>query len=315
MVFDFPLDPMHLIYHGVVKRFLTILFKGDRRNKSRHRLSKQTRIKINSLLKKKNRFYPREFHRKRKAFDDLSFLKAVELRSFLLYMGPVVLKKIGKRKYEHFLFLHATIRILTFGPLTPEVLQTADQYLKYYVEQFGIIYGDHHLVYNLHSLTHLVNECATHGLLDSFSAFPFENFLGLIKRLIRSGHNPLAQLVRRLSEYDSLGLNSFIHKTKESFTWACIRQGLADSVVLLREGLFVKIISQTEDDIYYQQFTGVGDFYKEPLPSSAVGVFEVQHLNDQVMQQPKNLFPSPKKCFIVPYCSKFIIMPLIHQLY
>ena len=54
-------------------------------------------------------------------------------------------------------------------------------------------------------------------------------FLGLIKRLIRPGHNPLAQLVRRLSEYDSHGLNSFIHKTKESFTWACIRQGLADS--------------------------------------------------------------------------------------
>ena len=160
-----------------------------------------------------------------------------------------------------------------------------------------------------------MNECASHGLLDSFSAFPFENCLGLIKRIIRSDHNPLAQLVRRLSEYDFLGMNSFIYKTKESFTWPCIRQGLADSVVLLREGLFVKIISQTEDDTYYQKITGVGDFYKEPLPSSAVGVFEVQHLNDQVMQQPKNLFPSPKKCFIVPYCSKFIIMPLIHQLY
>ena len=43
-------------------------------------------------------------------------------------MGPVLLKKIGKRKYEHFLFLHAAIRILTFGPLTPEVLHRADQY-------------------------------------------------------------------------------------------------------------------------------------------------------------------------------------------
>ena len=143
-----------------------------------------------------------------------------------------------------------------------------------------------------------MNECASHGLLDSFSAFPFENCLGLIKRIIRSDHNPLAQLVRRLSEYDFLGMNSFIYKTKESFTWPCIRQGLADSVVLLREGLFVKIISQTEDDTYYQKITGVGDFYKEPLPSSAVGVFEGQHLNDQVVQQPKNLFPSLKKCFL-----------------
>ena len=167
-----------------------------------------------------------------------------------------------------------------------------------------------------------MNECATHGLLDSFSALPLKNFLGLIKRIIQSGHNLLAQLVRRLSEYDSLGLNSFIHKTKESFTWACIRQGLADSVVLLRERLFVKIISQTEDYIYYQLFTGVGDFYKEPLASSAVGVYEVRHLKDQVVQQTKNLFPFYHfvllyhfLCFIVPYCSKFIFMPLIHQLY
>ena len=137
--------------------------------------------------------------------------------------------------------------------------------------------------------------------MDSFSALPLKNFLGLIKRIIQSGHNLLAQLVRRLSEYDSLGLNSFIHKTKESFTWACIRQGLADSVVLLREGLFVKIISQTEDDIYYQQFTGVGDFYKEPLASSAVGVYEVRHLKDQVVQQTKKLVSFVPFCFIVPF--------------
>lgn len=37
MVFDFPLDPMHLVYLGVVKRYLTILYKGDRTNKSRYR--------------------------------------------------------------------------------------------------------------------------------------------------------------------------------------------------------------------------------------------------------------------------------------
>jgi hypothetical protein len=37
MVFDFPLDPMHLVFLGVVKRYLTILYKGDRTNKSRYR--------------------------------------------------------------------------------------------------------------------------------------------------------------------------------------------------------------------------------------------------------------------------------------
>lgn len=41
LIFDFPLDPMHLVYLGVVKRYLGILFVGDKRNKSIHRLKNQ----------------------------------------------------------------------------------------------------------------------------------------------------------------------------------------------------------------------------------------------------------------------------------
>jgi len=39
-----------------------------------------------------------------------------------------------------------------------------------------------------------------YGTLDSFSAFPFENCLQVLKKLVRKPNQPLAQIVRRLHE-------------------------------------------------------------------------------------------------------------------
>lgn len=46
----------------------------------------------------------------------------------------------------------------------------------------------------------MADDCKTYGTLDSFSAFPFENFLGKIKGLIRGSKKPLQQAYCRLIE-------------------------------------------------------------------------------------------------------------------
>lgn len=53
---------------------------------------------------------------------------------------------------------------------------------------------------NVHDLAHLVDDVIKFGELQSFSAYPFENMLGYIKRLLRNGRNPLAQVAKRLTE-------------------------------------------------------------------------------------------------------------------
>lgn len=73
------------------------------------------------------------------------------------------------------------------------------------------LYGPKQLIYNVHTLRHLAEECLIHGPLDAFSEFGFENFLGKLKRMLRT-HNPLAQVSRRLSE--RAGLASFQTATK-----------------------------------------------------------------------------------------------------
>jgi len=56
------------------------------------------------------------------------------------------------------------------------------------------------LVYNIHGRIHLANDVRKFGAPDNFSGFPFENFLGKMKRLPSKPHRPLQQVIRRVSE-------------------------------------------------------------------------------------------------------------------
>ena len=50
------------------------------------------------------------------------------------------------------------------------------------------------LVYNVHGLVQLAEDASRFGCLDNISAFPFENFLGKLKRMVRKPSFPLEQV-------------------------------------------------------------------------------------------------------------------------
>lgn len=53
----------------------------------------------------------------------------------------------------------------------------------------------------MHNLIHLAEDVRFMKCpLSLLTAFPFENALGTIKKFLRSGNRPLAQIVRRLHE-------------------------------------------------------------------------------------------------------------------
>ena len=74
--------------------------------------------------------------------------------------------------------------------------------MEIFVKHFVKIYGDRVLAYNVHSLLHLVDYAELFGSLDNISCFPFENFLGILKQLIRKHQkmNHISQIIWRLSE-------------------------------------------------------------------------------------------------------------------
>ena len=162
----FPLDPMHMVDLGVVKRFVVMLKSGAKGN----RLNNQQMIALNSAMNHANQHFPSDFTRKRKNLELVAFWKAVEYKSFAMYSGPVVLKDeciFSKEKYEHFLSLRVALRLLSAPDIKdrPDDLNFAEELLLFYAHKFGELYGMHHLVYNMHSLNHLAEDVRVHGPL------------------------------------------------------------------------------------------------------------------------------------------------------
>ncbi|KAG0439009.1 hypothetical protein HPB47_016785, partial [Ixodes persulcatus] len=53
------------------------------------------------------------FQRKQRSTEELDRWKATEFRTFLLYVGPVLLKPLlTNKQYEHFLMFHVAVKIL-----------------------------------------------------------------------------------------------------------------------------------------------------------------------------------------------------------
>ena len=133
---------------------------------------------------------------------DLKRWKAVEFRYFLLYAGPIVLKGlVSEVQYNNFLMLHTAISLLVSPSLNRKLVEFSRSLLRNFVFQFAELYGKSLLVFNVHSLIHLTDDCEFfEAPLDAFSCFPFESFLGYMKGLLRGRRFPLAQIKNRLGE-------------------------------------------------------------------------------------------------------------------
>ena len=108
--------------------------------------------------------------------------KATEFRQFLLYTGIIALKgQISGVLYNLFLLLFVAIFCLSSAEVCNTHADYAHELLCLFVREAGNLYGRGFFVYNEHGLTHLAEDVKNFGPLNSYSAFPFENFLGQLK--------------------------------------------------------------------------------------------------------------------------------------
>lgn len=107
---------------------------------------------------------------------------------------------IPSHMYKNFLALHVAIKVLATPTASVSEVEYAGKVLKLFVESFITAYGKEHVSHNVHGLCHLASDVKHLGPLDTWSAFPFENFMSTLKRLLRKPGNPLEQLCNRLSE-------------------------------------------------------------------------------------------------------------------
>ena len=116
-------------------------------------------------------------------------------------VGPVILRGILRnRLYNNFIVFHVAVRILSSFTYCVLHNDYARQLLNLFVEECQAIYGAYFLSFNVHNLIHSCDDVMRFGPLPNFSAYPFENYLFSLKRLLRKSHQALQQVVKRLLE-------------------------------------------------------------------------------------------------------------------
>lgn len=203
MVKDFPIgDALHLIDLGITKRFLTGWKTGSLNNHnakwSAHQIDAVSTFLQSCKL-------PREFQRPVRSLEHLSRWKGTEFRTFLLYLSPIVTRKFFDTEEisDHFMNFFCAVQICSRHDQTPENYEIAKNLIHDFLEGTKSLYGSQMFCSNMHNLTHLIDDVKRYGPLDTFDAYPFESRLFGLKRLIRSGNLPLAQVSRRICEIQS----------------------------------------------------------------------------------------------------------------
>ena len=144
------------------------------------------RLQISESLLSLCSYIPHEFDRKPRSLAELDRWKATEFRLLLLYTGPVVLKgKLPKEMYDNFMLLSTAIRVLVSPTLDTSFCDYVTELLVCFVQHYAELYGEDEVVYNIHCVVHLAKDAKLHGPLDRLAAFPFENYLGRLKKMVR----------------------------------------------------------------------------------------------------------------------------------
>ncbi|XP_035716752.1 uncharacterized protein LOC110861074 isoform X1 [Folsomia candida] len=332
LVGDIPYEFMHLVCLGVTKKILKIFVHGKRKS---YRLNKKSIDKISLRLEKCRPCVTSDFVRKSRPLSEVDRWKATEFRLFLLYTGPIVLKGIiSEEYYRHFLVLSIAVRLLSITNQTEPNLKYAEDLLLYFVEQFKKLYGKENLSYNVHGLIHLTNDVRKHGDLNSFSAFPFENFLGKIKNLIKGSHLPLQQVYRRIIEQQKNEVSMLPHTaTKNSVTFSNAKKNNScafkkivfrdsiisnkspDNIILLKTGEVVEVShfvkNATDGNVIGRVFTSKNNFFEYPCNSSIVNIFEVDSATSPI--NTFNISDVQFKCVALKRKNKIIVIPQLHN--
>lgn len=190
---QFRLDKMHLLYSGVFQRWLEFVLGN------REQISARDRTVVSTLIDKIKPHIPIEFCRRLRNLSYFGRYKASEFRRILLYDGLKVFSLLDRNLYTNYLFLQCGVYIL-LSPLLVEkdgMIQIADLLLRSFVCHAADIFGNEFVTYYIHVFCHLATECRTHLAVSNFSAFKYENYLGVIKRYLRGAHIPLQQLYNK----------------------------------------------------------------------------------------------------------------------
>lgn len=302
-----PLDYMHLACLGVCRRLLNIWCKGV----SQFRLSPSLKEEISRYSSQIQYCIPTEFSRHPRSLSELDRWKATEFRLFSMYTGMILLKgKLPEKQYKHFLLFSIVLRILGAGIYGDDLGDIANILIRTFTDGYEKLYGIEELVYNVHSLQHMVSEVVSQSRkLDDISCFDFENYLGQMKKLLRQPNKPLQQVVRRIGEkQNNIKLLTFPSK---NLIHNINPHNQKDCYIILKQKKVMKVTSVNLESMMYQGhvFSTTNCFFKSPLYSDRINIFKVSNLGTYKFTVSFNEVFS--KCMVIPYENVHVALPIL----
>lgn len=138
MVVKFPIDYMHQLYLGVMKKFFMLWMRGNRGVRISTRQVEEVSTRLIGLRSSN----PSIFARKSRSLSEIDKWKATEHRQFLLYTSKIVLKGILRPDlYAHFMNISVARNMLVSPSFAKCHVKYASELLVYFLELGGVLNG------------------------------------------------------------------------------------------------------------------------------------------------------------------------------
>lgn len=326
-------DSLHLLELGVMKKLLTSWRTGTMSMKAKWSCAQKREIS-ETLVRIK---FPIEIHRQMRSLDYVALWKGLEYRNFLNYVSIVVLKDyLPVKHYDHLLLLFCAVRICS-SKKYEHLIPVARSLLIDFIENYKCLYGTDFVTSNIHNLCHIADEVEHFGPLPSFSAYPFENYMHALKKLVQTGPNPLAQVAARITEAviaDSSKTtkfsplqnqsNAFVQyqrsKMKISFPNFTLTSDFSDKWFLTKQFDIVEVSGALQKDtgllIEGHKVLFKKDFFPKPFKSSFLQIY-ISKISPDNISRSRTFFRSQNVyCKLVPIERKegVVFVPLIHTI-
>lgn len=314
-------DPMHLIDHGATPQLLAAILENNCPNE---KFGKATKDALSARYLSFRDYVPSEFESKPRhtGLSDVHNFKANEHRQTLLYTMPVLFKDlVSEEMYKVALKLHIAVRFMSDPDRYKNNINAARHLLTQYVAEFDETFGIKNFKFKTHNLLHIPDYVEELGPLYSFGSYKYENYLGILKHLLRKNNLALQQFYNRFEEIsyvNNLQRNIFAVQNEaiskfDNFLLKpnCPRDGccmIEQGIPLVITGLHMRNGIRF---IKGRRYLDCKNFYEHPLPSMEyTGTVLAGDLSLEEEE-----FPADSvlyKFFRIPFADKFVLLPLLH---
>lgn len=318
---------------------MLLMWIGDLSGHSRT-WSKQELVVISGALTKCNTTRPCEIHRCVRQLDVIHYWKATEFRTFLLYLGIVILKsRLKQEEYELFKKLFCAV-IICSSDAYKRYLPLARNLFIDFIENHIEIYGENSITINIHNTSHVVDDIENFGQLNTISAYPFENCLHHLKLRLKQCNKPLQQIARRILELAAstkvTALKPIISFPKFDHPFIVLEHNLAYRQVEFKENSIISSMNANGRDKWFlthenaivefhfivkanenymirgSALKNTQNYFKKPFDSKHLNIF----LSDGELHDFEyfKLGAIKAKMYYLPYDKMWVFVPLLHTL-